>query len=565
MDALLSKLPPPVATAAATASSSVLAARADLRDALIRVNPAAAAVPAVAIDVVVLWALLRLVRLLGDVARALSGRRRPPLATVSRLPLIGGLVDFLGGPRALLGKLHPRYGDVFTVPLAHKRMTFLIGPAASAPFFKASDEDMSQDEVYAFNIPVFGKGVVYDVPLAERREQFRMLGEALKTARLEEYVPKMVAEAEDFFRQGPWGRVTEAAERRRRASGGGGALGTGNKTSDGEVVSLKDELAELIIRTASLTLLGKEVRESMFEEVKDLYNDLDAGMQPISVLLPYLPTRAHAKRDAARIKMKDVFTKVIAARREAQAKGAKPQIDMLQTIMDGSYRDGTKLTEDQITGMLIAGLFAGQHTSSVTSSWLGLFVADDRDRLLPALLEEQKRIIRQHGDNLSLSILSDMPVLHRYMQETLRINPPLVLLMRYARKAFETTTTKGERFTVPKGDIVAVSPTFSGTLDSVWKDPARFDPDRWAPPRLEADVRPYSFLGFGGGRHRCMGENFAFLQVKLIWSLLLRRFNVELVDPFPQPDYEAMVIGPKKCAVRITARVPVLCAATVGK
>ena len=112
----------------------------------------------------------------------------------------------------------------------------------------------------------------------------------------------------------------------------------------------------------------------MYEEVKDLYNDLDAGMVPISVVNPYLPIEPHRKRDVAREKMKKLFDQVIQKRK---ASGAKEN-DMLQTLIDGSYKDGTKLTNDQITGMLIAGLFAGQHTSSVTASWLGYFIAADK-------------------------------------------------------------------------------------------------------------------------------------------------------------------------------------------
>jgi hypothetical protein len=54
-------------------------------------------------------------------------------------------------------------GEVFTVPVAHKRVTFLIGPDAAPHFFKATDDEMSQTEVYNFNVPTFGKGVVYDV------------------------------------------------------------------------------------------------------------------------------------------------------------------------------------------------------------------------------------------------------------------------------------------------------------------------------------------------------------------------------------------------------------------
>jgi sterol 14alpha-demethylase len=87
---------------------------------------------------------------------------------------------------------------------------------------------MSQKEVYEFNVPTFGPGVVFDVDHKTRAEQFRFFGDALKSSRLASYVPHFVSEARAYFAQ--WG--------------------------DEGVVDLKDALAELIILTASRTLMG---------------------------------------------------------------------------------------------------------------------------------------------------------------------------------------------------------------------------------------------------------------------------------------------------------------------
>ncbi len=49
------------------------------------------------------------------------------------------------------------HGSVFTVNLFTQKMTFLIGPEAAAAFFKATDKELGQDEVYGFMKPVFGE------------------------------------------------------------------------------------------------------------------------------------------------------------------------------------------------------------------------------------------------------------------------------------------------------------------------------------------------------------------------------------------------------------------------
>ena len=74
----------------------------------------------------------------------------------------------------------------------HKRITFLIGPKVSEHFFKAKDTEMSQKEVYEFNVPTFGKGVVFDVDHTTRAEQFRFFADSLKSNRLRQYVGMMV-------------------------------------------------------------------------------------------------------------------------------------------------------------------------------------------------------------------------------------------------------------------------------------------------------------------------------------------------------------------------------------
>ncbi len=64
-----------------------------------------------------------------------------------------------------------------------------------------------------------------------------------------------------------------------------------------------------------------------------------------------------------------------------------------------------------------------------------------------------------------------------------------------------------------QGHVVATSPAYSHRLPHVFSRPDEFDPERFAAPREEDKAAPFSFIGFGGGRHGCMGSNFAILQV----------------------------------------------------
>ncbi|KAL8060236.1 hypothetical protein ABFX02_02G011800 [Erythranthe guttata] len=450
-----------------------------------------------------------------------SKKRLPP--TVSAWPVIGGLIRFLKGPVVMLREEYPKLGSVFTLKLVNKNITFLIGPEVSAHFFKAPESDLSQQEVYQFNVPTFGPGVVFDVDYTIRQEQFRFFTEALRVNKLKAYVDQMVMEAEEYFSK--WGQSGE--------------------------VDLKYELEHLIILTASRCLLGEEVRNKLFDDVSALFHDLDSGMLPISVIYPYLPIPAHKRRDQARKKLADIFSSIIISRKQT----GKTQNDLLQCFIDSKYKDGRATTESEVTGLLIAALFAGQHTSSITSTWSGAYLLEN-PKYMSAVLDEQKNLMQKHGNEVNYDVLSEMETLYRCIKETLRLHPPLIMLLRSSHSDFSVKTKEGIEYDIPKGHIVATSPAFANRLPHIYKDPDVYDPDRFSPGRDEDKAAgAFSYISFGGGRHGCLGEPFAYLQIKAIWSHLLRNFEMELISPFPEIDWNAMVVGVKgKVMVRYKRR-----------
>lgn len=433
----------------------------------------------------------------------------PPPAYNVGFPIIGNVLGFARNPLGLVWDGYARKGPVFTVRFAHKRFTFLIGPAASDTFYRASDTELDQSEPYSFSVPVFGKDVVYSAPLNKRLQHFRILSMTLRVNMLETYVPLMVKEATDYF--AGW-------------------------KDEGEV-DLFEELSRLIILTGSRCIMGREVRENLFGEVAHLIHDLDQGMQPISVIAPHAPTAAHRKRDLARVKMAELFRPIIAARRAGESRGD----DFLQWLVEATYRDGSPYTDDEIVGILIAGLFAAQHTSGATSTWVGMHLAHAPE-ILRRVREEQTEVFGSDEAELTYDKLVKLDLLHACMKEVLRMHPPLIFLMR---KVLEPRLALGGKYKIPEGDYVMSSPSIAGMLPDVYAEPAKFDPDRFLAPRNEDMAAPYSFLGFGAGRHGCMGEGFAYLQVKTIWSLFLREFEFEPVgDAVPEANFAALVVGP---------------------
>lgn len=410
-------------------------------------------------------------------------KNSPPIAKIG-LPIIGNYIEFASNPVTFIDKCFQKFGAIYTVPMLHKKLTFLVGPEVSAPFFSLDDKFMSQSEVYGFMTPVFGKGVVYDAVPEKRNRQYQGMAHGLGIKPLKSYVLKIEEETLQYMKR--WG--------------------------DSGEINILDALSELTILTSSRCLHGDDVREQLFEQVARVYHDLDKGVTPLSFFFPYAPTAAHKLRDAARIEMITIFSKVIKERR-SQGEKCKDNTDILQVFIDLKYKDGTNVTDEEVAGLLIALLFAGQHTSSITSTWTTMFLAFN-SRCFDEVMKEQTEILGVSlNESLTFESVSKMDYLENCIKESLRMHPPLIMLMRMALQDIPCID-KGKKYIIPKGDIVVTSPAVSSRLEDVFKNANEFEPERFGPERAEHKQAAFSFLGFGGGHHACKGEKFGLLQVR---------------------------------------------------
>ena len=92
--------------------------------------------------------------------------------------------------------------------------------------------------------------------------------------------------------------------------------------------------------------------------------------------------------------------------------------------------------------------------------------------------------------------------------------------------------------------MVAASPAISNRLPKDFPNPDSFDPDRYEKPRQEDLVNRWTWIPFGAGRHRCVGAAFAQMQIKAIFSVLLREYEFEMAQPPEsyQNDHSKMVV-----------------------
>jgi sterol 14-demethylase len=275
---------------------------------------------------------------------------------------------------------------------------------------------VSAEEAYThLTTPVFGKKVVYDCPNDSLMQQKKFVKFGLNTENFRVYMGMIEDETFQFVSTDPaFASTFNAADR-----------------SWGSFNAVKS-LAELTILTASRTLQGSEVRSRLDKTFAQRYNDLDGGFTPINFLFPSLPLPSYRRRDKAQRAMSQFYQDIIHRRRE-RALGGVPaddievEHDILAALDQQTYRDGSTLSDEEMAHIMIALLMAGQHTSSATSAWTLLHIADRPD-IQQAIYEEQVKHFGTAGGKMKpmeYEDLKDLPLLDAVIRETLRIHPPI--------------------------------------------------------------------------------------------------------------------------------------------
>src|SRR5262245_3023837 len=340
------------------------------------------------------------------------------------LPFLGQAMAFRRDPVRLLRGGYERHGDVFSFTLFGQTVTALIGPAGNEAFFKASDDVLNPKAAYQFMVPIFGKGVAYDVSPELMDYQLGLIHPALRDQRMQSYAQIMASEAAAYL--DGWGESGE--------------------------VDLLAAMNEITIYIAGRCLVGRDFRDRLSAEFVGLYHDLEAGLNLVALFAPYAPLPAMRRRDRARRRVVELISGLIGARRGSDV----PADDFLDTLLAARDPSGQPLSDDTITGLLLTVLFAGQHTSAVLATWSGVLLLQ-HPRHAEAVLAEQAAVL--DGQAMTLAALKQLVVLERCIKEAERLYPPLIVLMRKVVQDFVVRD-----HVVPAGSLVLVSPAVSHRL-----------------------------------------------------------------------------------------------------
>ena len=315
-------------------------------------------------------------------------------------------------------------------------------------------------------------------------------------------------------------------------------------------VDIYPHLMKMTFAMVARSLFGAHLKD---EDI-DLVSDTICTVQEFIVrqtLQPYLnpwfaASGALRRHEEMRTRADGVLLEYITARRNQP-----PGSDLLQTLMDARYSDGEGMSDELVLSESMQLLVAGHETSSNGLSWL-LYLLSTRPDCLQKIRREFDAVLGDaplsHGD------VSNLPFTTQVIQESLRLYPPFWMVDRMA-----VADDRVGDLEIPKGSTVIVFVYGAHHAPQHWPDPEDFKPERFV-KGSEKLRTPFTYVPFGGGPRVCIGNHYAMLQILMILSVLLRKYDLELT-PGQTIEPRAVVILRPKHGIRMTfteAAVPQL-------
>lgn len=298
---------------------------------------------------------------------------------------------------------------------------------------------------------------------------------------------------------------------------------------ESSIIDLDKEMSELTLATGSKVFFGLESNRGSLGLAQMMGEMLHLLFSPTTMIHFDLPGFPYRRLIRLTQTIESELDREIAAKKAAGARGQ----DLLSSLVRLHMADPTQVTADELVGQAFTIFFAGHDTTAKGLVWT-LFLLAQHPGVAAELYEELERELG--GEPPSLVQVMELPVLDRVVKESLRILSPAVMFNREVVKPIEIAG-----HCLPIGSEVFYSPYVVHHDPLVYKEPKRFDPNRW----LEISPSKYEYLPFGVGPRTCLGGNFASFQLRLVLAMICQRYRLEVVENTRIDLKTTVVIGPK--------------------
>ncbi|KAJ7655263.1 cytochrome P450 [Mycena polygramma] len=307
--------------------------------------------------------------------------------------------------------------------------------------------------------------------------------------------------------------------------------------------------------TSLRVFCGNHIPDKATQEISDKYWAVTQALELVNFPLAIPGTKVYKAIQARKAAM---YWLELAAKNSKieMATGAEPSCLLdrwVQVLSDPGYTGRREFSDHEMAMVVFSFLFASQDAMS-SGLIYGFQHLADHPEVLAKVREEQERVRKGDFDApLTIELLDEMPYLQAVVKESLRVKPPVVMVPYKSLKAFPISAD----YTVPAGSMLI--PSFYNSLHdaAVYPEPDTFQPERWLDPAGLANSNPKNYMVWGAGPHRCIGLEYAMMNIGLVLGIAAMQFDWEHeITPLTEKvDIIATLFPQDGCRMKFTPRV----------
>ncbi|KAL4289167.1 hypothetical protein AHAS_Ahas19G0359100 [Arachis hypogaea] len=447
-----------------------------------------------------------------------SSHRQPP--GPPGWPIFGNLFQLGDMPHRTLANLSHTYGPVVRLQLGAINTVAILSAKTATEFFKSHDHNFADRTIIqTMRVHNYDKS---SLALAPYGPYWRLMRRLVT-------VDMLVAK-----------RINDTAPVRRRCVNDmvSWVAKEAKKVKAGEGVHVARFVFLMSFNLFGNLMLSQDMFDPESETGSDLFKAIMGllewtGHANVADVFPWLVwvdpqgLQRRMKRDMG--KAIDIASKFVKERLQLQHSddmARKDFLDVLLQFQGGGGEEARNISDKDLNVFILEIFMAGSETTSSTIEWALTELLCNRNCLMK-VKSELNRVVGTARE-LEESDIEKLPYLQAVVKETLRLHPPIPLLV--PRRAIQDTKFMG--YYIPKDTQVFVNAWAIGRDPDVWKDPLTFKPERFifcdGGSKVDYKGQHYEFIPFGAGRRMCAGVPLAHRVLHLVLGSLLHRFDWEL-------------------------------------
>ncbi|NDC52588.1 MAG: cytochrome P450, partial [Actinobacteria bacterium] len=206
--------------------------------------------------------------------------------------------------------------------------------------------------------------------------------------------------------------------------------------------------------------------------------------------------------------------------------------DLLGILIDATTPDGERLSAREISDETLTLILSGHETTANVLTWTFSYLSENPQYWAALAAEAEEVLTNVSAEDFALRLFS-APLTSAIFNEVLRLCPPVWVA---PRRAIEDVTLGG--VAIPKGAHVLVSQYVTQRDPRYFEEPDRFKPERWRGD-FEKTLPRGAYFPFGAGSRKCLGDQFAILESRIIILEIARQMQLTTLREFPEAEPRA--------------------------